>query len=208
MPQYARAILFLTEGAKMCSLCSIRKSLHYPQQGGSMRRSILVVAVLVFASGMFVQNALSQSNRMKHQIGVHVGLLGDPYPTLVGFNANYNAMDWLRATAGFGQISADVSDVSGTATFKATTFGFGARFFVPDWSFSPVGGISWATVSVTVTGTALGDVAGFSGSGSHLYATIGFDWQTGMGFSLGGGYNMSFKSAVPGVPYINLGWYF
>jgi len=174
-----------------------------------MRRTFLAVAVLLVASGILAQDATAQSNRMKHQIGLHIGLLGDPYPTLVGFNANYNAMDWLRVTAGYGSISADVTDVTGTGTFKATTIGFGARLFVPDWNFTPVGGISWATVSVTVSGTALlGDVAGFSANGSHMYATIGFDWQTGMGFSLGGGYNMSFKSGVPGVPYINLGWYF
>jgi len=170
-----------------------------------MRRTILVVAVLILASGILVQDALSQSNRMKNQIGFHIGLLGDPFPTLVGFNANYNAMDWVRVTAGYGSISADVTG----GTLKATTFGFGARFFVPDWNFTPVGGISWATVSVTVSGTGvIGDVGGFSGSGSHLYATIGFDWQTGMGFSFGGGYNVSLKSDVGGLPYINLGWYF
>jgi len=170
-----------------------------------MRRSLLAVVVLIVASGMLAQNASAQSNRMTHQIGVHLGLLGDPFPTLLGFNANYNITDWVRATAGYGSITASVTG----GELKATTFGAGARFFVPDWSFSPVAGISWATVSVTVSGTGvIGDVGGFSGSGSHMYATFGFDWQTGMGFSLGAGYNLSLKSGVGGLPYINLGWYF
>jgi len=170
-----------------------------------MRRTILVVAVLLIASGILAQDATAQSNRMKNRIGLHLGLLGDPFPTLIGFNADYNVMDWMRATAGYGSIKADVTGGSLTAT----TFGVGARFFVPDWNFTPVGGISWATVSVKVEGTGvLGDVGGFSGSGSHLYGTVGFDWQTGMGFSLGAGYNFSLKSGVGGLPYINLGWFF
>jgi len=170
-----------------------------------MRRSLLVVALLVVSTGIMVQDASAQSNRMQKRIGVHLGLLGDPFPTLLGFNANYNVMDWVRVTAGYGSITATVTG----GELSATTFGFGGRFFVPDWNFSPVAGISWATVSVTVTGTSvLGDVGGFSGSGSHLYATFGFDWQTGMGFSLGAGYNLSLKSGVGGLPYVNLGWYF
>jgi len=169
-----------------------------------MRRSILVAAVLIMASGIVAQDAFAQSNRMKNRIGIHIGLLGDPFPTLIGFNANYNVMDWARVTAGYGSLT--VTGTGGDLT--ASTFGFGGRFFVPDWNFSPVVGISWATVSVTITGGAIGDVGGFTGSGSHLYATFGFDWQTGMGFSLGAGYNLSLKSGVGGLPYVNLGWYF
>lgn len=80
---------------------------------------------------------------------------------------------------------------------------------VPDWNFSPVVGLSWATVSVTFSGSVTGGtVGGFGASGSHLYATFGVDWQTGSGFNLGAGYNLSLASGVGGLPYINLGWYF
>lgn len=169
----------------------------------ALRSLVVAVAVAVIA-GIF-QDATAQSNRMTNKLGIHVGLLGDPYPTLVGFNANYNVMDFLRASAGYGSVSADVSG----GKLTATTIGFGVRGMVPDWNFTPVVGVSWATISVSASASGIsGDVAGFSGSASHLYATFGIDWQTGMGFNLGAGYNMSFKSGVPGVPYLNLGWYF
>src|SRR5512139_3045965 len=126
--------------------------------GGFMRRSLLAVAVLIFAGGLLTQDALAQSNRMKNRIGIHIGLIGDPFPTLIGFNANYNVVDWARVTAGYGSLTATA--VGGE--LKATTLGFGARFFVPDWNFTPVVGLSWATVSVTITGIGVtGDVGGF-----------------------------------------------
>jgi hypothetical protein len=169
-----------------------------------MRRSFLIATVLIVASGMLAQDAVAQSNRMQKRIGLHIGLVGDPFPTLIGFNANYNVTDFARVTAGYGSLTV----TSGGGELTASTFGVGGRFLVPDWNFSPVVGISWATVSVTISGGAIGDVGGFTGSGSHLYATFGFDWQTGMGFNLGAGYNLSLKSGVGGLPYVNLGWYF
>lgn len=167
------------------------------------RLFVPIVGILMFL--LIVPAANGQSNRSKKKLGVHVGLLGDPFPTLVGFNANYNVMDWARATVGYGSVSADVTG----GKLTATTFGLGARFMVPNWSFSPVVGLSWATVSVTAEGTGvIGDVGGFSGSASHLYATFGVDWQSGIGFNFGAGYNYSLKSGVGGLPYVNLGWYF
>lgn len=162
-----------------------------------------VVAVLAFL--MIVPVANAQSNRSKQKLGLNLGLLGDPFPTLVGFNVNYNVTDFVRATAGYGSVSATVTG----GKLTASTFGAGARFMMPDWNLTPVVGISWATVSVTAEGTGvIGDVGGFSGSASHMYMTFGFDWQTGSGFNLGAGYNYSLKSGVGGLPYVNLGWYF
>jgi len=169
------------------------------------QHTVLAVVVLFLLTGLVTRDVQGQSSRSEKKIGLHLGLLGDPFPTLIGFNANYNVIDWVRVTAGYGSVTASVTG----GELKATTFGAGVRVFVPDWNFSPVGGISWATVSVTATGTGvIGDVGGFSGSASHMYATIGFDWQTGMGFNLGAGYNLSLKSGVGGLPYVNLGWYF
>ena len=168
---------------------------------GIRRTAIVVLAVV--AMGVF-HDTKAQSNRMKHKLGVHLGLIGDPFPTLIGFNVNYNVLDFLRATAGYGSISV----TSGGGELTATTIGLGVRGMVPDWNFTPVVGLSWATVSVSVTGGATGDVGGFSGSGSHLYATFGVDWQTGAGFNVGAGYNLSLASGVGGLPYLNLGWYF
>lgn len=169
------------------------------------RRFTFVLAVIFLLIGFVSQDLQAQSSRSEKKIGLHIGLLGDPFPTLIGFNANYNVTNWLRVTAGYGSVTASVTG----GELKATTIGGGVRLFVPDWNFSPVGGISFASVSVSASGTGVvGDVGGFSGSASHMYATIGFDWQTGMGFNLGAGYNLSLKSGVGGLPYVNLGWYF
>lgn len=168
-------------------------------------RMFLGLLVVFLLTGMLTQDLQGQSNRMKNRLGFHLGLIGDPFPTLIGGNVNYNIMDFLRATAGYGSFS-----VAGTGgDISASTFGAGVRAMLPDWNFSPVVGLSWATVSVTFSGTGvLGDIGGFTGSASHMYATFGIDWQTGMGFNLGAGYNYSLKSGVGGLPYLNLGWYF
>jgi hypothetical protein len=159
--------------------------------------TLLVVAV---SPGMY-----GQSNRMNHKFGLHLGLLGDPFPTLLGLNLDYNLIDWARVTAGYGSVSADVTG----GKLTATTFGAGVRAMVPNWNVTPVVGLSFASVSVSATGTAVsGDVGGFSASASHLYATFGLDYQAGIGFNVGLGYNVSLKSGVGGLPYINLGWFF
>ncbi|MEX2117899.1 MAG: hypothetical protein WEB37_13540 [Bacteroidota bacterium] len=165
----------------------------------SALQRVLSVVVAVVVLGSF-QESSAQSNRMTDRLGFHVGLLGDPFPTVVGINANYNVLDFLRASAGYGTVTSE--------GLTASTFGFGVRGMIPDWNFTPVVGLSWATVSVTVSGVAIGDLYGFTVSGSHLYATFGFDWQTGAGFNLGAGYNLSLKPKVGGLPYVNLGYYF
>ncbi len=164
---------------------------------------LLMAVTLVVA--MLPSHSLGQSNRVNDRFGLHLGLLGDPFPTLVGINVNYNALDWLRATAGYGSIT--VSVTGGELT--ASTLGAGVRAMVPNWNFTPVLGMSVATVTVSATGAGVsGDVGGFAVSASHFYATIGFDYQAKIGFNIGAGYNVSLKSGVGGLPYVNLGWYF
>lgn len=163
----------------------------------------LVLFVLTFATSSF-----ASSNRTDHRFGIHVGLIGDPFPTLIGANLNYNILDWFRVTAGYGTITA----TRGSSTLSATTIGFGGRFFIPGWSFSPVAGFSWANVSMTLTGPQVAglDVGGFTvgTASSHTYISMGIDWQTGLGLNLGAGYNLSMLDGVGGLPYVNIGWYF
>ncbi len=144
------------------------------------------------------------SNRMRRKAGVYLGVLGDPFPTLIGVNLAYNAFDFARFTAGLGQISASL----GNASASATTLGGGARFFVPGWSLSPVAGLSFAYVAVSQSGGTAITVANFTTSQALIYGNIGVDWQAASGFNVGLGYNLSFMSGLGGLPYINLGWYF
>ncbi len=146
----------------------------------------------------------AQSNRMMRKAGVYLGILGDPFPTLVGVNLGYNAFDFMRITGGLGRVSATL----GASEASATTLGAGTRFFVPGWNLSPVAGLSFAYVSVSQTGGAAVSVSNFGSSAAHIYATLGFDWQAASGFNVGAGYNLSFKGGVGGLPYLNLGWYF
>ncbi len=139
---------------------------------------------------------------MQKRAGAFLGVLGDPFPTLVGVNLAYNVFDFLRATAGLGQVSASV----GNSSASATTVGAGARFLVPGWSLSPVAGLSLAYVGYSSTGGAL-SVGGFDSGGLHAYASLGIDWQTASGFNVGAGYNLSTKAGVGGMPYLNLGWF-
>ncbi len=161
-----------------------------------------LVPVLAITLALLASGSAEASNRVAKRVGVSLGLLGDPFPTLLGYNLNFNAARWLRLTAGYGSIS-------GTGTngesLSLTTIGGGARLFVPSWNFSPVVGASYAKVSFT--GSA-GELGGFSANGSHTYLTAGFDWQAGNGFNLGFGANLSTLEGVGAVPYINLGWYF
>lgn len=159
-------------------------------------------AVLLASNPTF---AADGSSRGAKKLGLHIGLLGDPSPTVIGFNANYNLTRWMRATAGYGSISATTL----TGTLKATTMGGGVRFFHPGWNFSPVVGLSYAKVTLSTTGTVLttDEVGGFSASDSHLYYTAGIDWQMGFGMNLGFGVNTSLKTKEQ-LPFFNIGWYF
>ncbi len=171
----------------------------------------VTLAVAVISGSVFGDNRSSvassetaASNRMLRKAGVYLGLIGDPFPTLVGVNLAYNAFDFARFSAGLGRVSATL----GTSEASATTVGAGAKFFVPGWSLSPVAGMSFAYVSVSQSGAGTVSVKNFGSSAAHVYATLGLDWQAASGFNVGAGYNLSFASGVGGLPYLNLGWYF
>ena len=177
-----------------------------------MKARLLVTCLLVVGVGATgvgaTHNAstetVSSSNRMLRRAGVYLGLIGDPFPTIVGVNLAYNAFDFARFTAGIGKISASI----GATEASATTLGATSKFFVPGWNLSPVAGLGFSYVSVSQTGGSKITVSNFNDSAAHVYATIGVDWQAASGFNIGAGYNVSFKSGVGGLPYLNLGWYF
>ena len=168
-----------------------------------LSRFLFALVALTVSTVALHSETAEASYRTSKRFGIHAGLLGDPFPTLLGYNVNFNAASFLRLTAGYGSISGTSSD--GT-TIKLSTMGGGARLFVPGWNFSPVVGASWA--KVTLSGISSSAISGFSADGSHIYATAGFDWQAGNGFNFGFGANYSLKSGVDPVPYLNLGWYF
>lgn len=149
------------------------------------------------------------SNRSQKRLGMYLAVK-DPDPAILGINLAYNITDFLRASAGYGKITV-TSGVSlsqnGTLTTteaSASTFGFGVKGMMPGWNFTPTVGLHFATISYSGTGL---EVGGFKESGSHLYGTAGFDWQTKVGFNLNGGFRYSFKSGIGGGIYLGAGWF-
>jgi hypothetical protein len=122
-------------------------------------------------------------------------------------NGSYNVTSFFQATVGFGQVPA--VSLAGNASLGVTTIGAGGRVFLPGWNFSPTVGLHWAHVILNATGTIGTNTSyGFSSSASHLYTSLGFDWQTGYGLNIGVGYNLSLTSSAGGLPYFNVGWFF
>lgn len=140
------------------------------------------------------------SNRVKNSLGAYLGI-GEPSPTLIGLNVAYNVTDFLRVGAGYGSLKFQMGSVEASAS----TFGFGVRGMMPGWNLTPTVGLHFAHVSYT--GDRILDVGGFTESGSHLYGSIGADWQTEGGFNLNAGYRYSFKSGIGGGAYLGAGWF-
>lgn len=169
-----------------------------------------LIASSAFAApaGSKTVNESTDSARMSRRTGMYLAY-GDPYPTVLGVGAAYQITDFLRAQAGFGKISVTTGisiGASGITTTEAsaTTFGLGLKGMVPGWNFTPTVGLHFAHLSYSGTGLSVG---GFTNSGSHVYTSIGFDWQTQAGFNLTGGYQLSFKSGIGGGLYLGAGWF-
>lgn len=167
-------------------------------------------ATSVFAMEAGTSLTSAPSNRSAKKLGVYLGY-GEPAPTVLGINVAYNLADFVRLRAGYGKLSSGTSVSVGGQTFdlgeaSTTTLGAGARFSVPGWNLTPTAGIHFANVSYT--GNGLTTVGGFNESGSHVYSTLGVDWQAQSGFNAGLGYQFSFKSGADNGLYLNAGWFF
>jgi hypothetical protein len=151
------------------------------------------------------------SNRSANKLGIYLGV-GEPAPTLAGVNVAYNVLDYLRLSAGYGKLTVtsglayngNTGELS-TQESSITTMGVGARAFVPGWSLTPSAGVHFAHVSYTGNGLA---AHGFEESGSHVYSTLGLDWQAKSGFNASLGVAHSFKSDVGNSAYLTIGWFF
>jgi hypothetical protein len=177
------------------------------------KRIVLVLAIgllvesMSFCLGTEIAYASATSAREIHQFGLSVDVLGRPFPSAAGVNASYNFASFLQGTVGFGQVP--TLAYSDGSTLGISSIGAGGRLFVPGWNFSPTLGLHWAQVMLNATGAGSSNNSyGFRTSGSHLYASLGFDWQTSYGLNLGLGYNVSLMEGVGSLPYFSLGWFF
>lgn len=172
----------------------------------SLQRPSLMIACLLLSTGILCHRAEAQSNRAEKKVGLSVSYFGDPFPSKFGGNLAYNVTDFVRITGGYGQ---GMAATSGTSKLEAKTYGFVARFFLPNRSITPVVGLGWAHVNLTLTGMpGKMKVAGLTATGNHLYVTFGLDWQAGNGLNLRLGYSYSLRTGVGKSPCINIGWFF
>jgi hypothetical protein len=141
---------------------------------------------------------LETSNRMNKKIGVSVGIVGDPYPSIFGVNGSYNLTDFVRASLGYGEV-----EIFGNSL---KTIGLGATAFVPGWSLTPTFGMHYS--NITAEGDGELEIQGYKGSGNLAYTSLGFDWQAHNGFNISSGYNIPITGRGDGNVYASAGWFF
>lgn len=144
-------------------------------------------------------------NRLNKKLGAYLGILGDPHPTVIGVNVAYNVNEYLRASLGFGKISAstiDLNDPTGFTDTSMTTIGAAAKFLMPGWNFSPSASLGYSHVFFD------GMLADADYKSNNIYLGLGGDWQAESGFNLGAGLNVSINGGAPTAPYINVGMFF
>jgi hypothetical protein len=151
-----------------------------------------------------------ESIRSEKRIGAYLGLLGDPHPTLAGFNVAYNLNDMMRASVGMGKISAgasvSVNDEAITAEETSmTTIGAALKFMVPGWNLTPSGSLGYSHVSMSSTNGGGFELLDYKAN--NFYVGLGGDFQAENGFNVGLGLNVSVNGAAPTAPYINLGYF-
>ncbi len=173
----------------------------------------LILSTLSFSPRAFATSegtsttSVELSHRSDKKMGAYLGLLGDPHPTVLGINVAYNALDFMRASIGFGQVSVSSLSVDGNGNFgteetSMTTVGVGTRFFVPGWSLTPTAGLGYSHVFLSSNTVSSSDY-----KANNIYLNAGFDWQAASGFNFGAGMNVSVNDGAPSAPYINLGYF-
>ncbi len=146
------------------------------------------------------------SSRTSKKVGLSVGILTSPAPTLIGYNLSYNLASRVRMTVGYGSVTA--SDPNFNVDLK--TYGLDVKTFVTQSNVAPFVGASVSRVIGSVTGS--GSVGGLSlTTGGTFYGpSVGFDWQAGIGFNFGIEYKylMGEGISATGLPGVYFGWYF
>ena len=73
------------------------------------------------------------SSRSSKRIGVGIGLITEPFPSLLGYTLAYNLSNKFRVTGGYGSVSATGSNFN----LDVKTYGLNLKYFPLDWNFAP-----------------------------------------------------------------------
>jgi hypothetical protein len=162
----------------------------------------LIALVSLVASGSEAQ----ASSRSAKRLGLSVGILTEPVPSLIGYNLSYNLSNRFRLTLGYGSVSAN--DPNFTVDVK--TYGIDGKVFITNSNVAPFVGFSASRVIGSVTGS--GTVGGLSlaTGGTFSGPSVGFDWQANLGFNFGIEYKYLMGQGIQatGLPGVYFGWYF
>jgi hypothetical protein len=164
----------------------------------------LVLALVLIQSAIRLPEA-SASSRSVKKFGVGVGLITEPFPSVIGYNVSYNLAQFLRLGVGYGSISASGAGYS----FDVKTIAVDAKAFLLDWNLSPFVNLGFTNVSGTISGTGSASGLSLTSTGSSIYYGGGLDWQTNFGFNIGFDFKvMSIGGQSLSAPGAYFGWYF
>jgi hypothetical protein len=170
-----------------------------------MKKTFWAVALIALTQLITSAPEASAASRATKKIGLSIGLLTEPFPSVIGYSLSYNLFKQLRLTAGYGSISA-----TGTGyTADLTTIAADAKLFVVDWNFAPFVSAGFSNVSGTITGTSTAGGTSLTQTGSAVVFGGGIDWQMDWGLNLG----LEYKTASIGgnsvaIPGFYFGFYF
>ncbi len=142
--------------------------------------------------------------------GTYVAI-GNPYPSLLGINAAYNATENIRAVIGYGEIEVTTSIGFSAAGFdekktKATTYTAGADYLFTDWSFRPSLGARIGYFNIEGDGDF--EVQGFNKSAFIASGNFGIDYLGQSGYYAATGLNVAVVGGSGTGFYANMGYFF
>lgn len=172
-------------------------------------KKLALSLILVITSSLAHAN-----NREVHRFGVYGSLIGEPYISIVGVNVGINPTAFMRVIAGFGQWTPTFTYTDGTKEqVRITTYGFGAKFMLPEANFTPFIGIHYGNMSFShVNKTISTGTYGYGGEASisFPYVSVGLDWTASTGFYFAAGFSkpIGVLAHVQGLPFLSIGWFF
>jgi len=174
----------------------------------TITKSILLLS-LVATFPVFSKGGASRSMK---KIGLSAGIFSPAFPAFSSYGLHFNLTSRIQLAAGYGAFN--FSDpLTPTTKIGVTSYGVGANFFLLDWSLSPFVGFNYMRTKADGAFTLFGSDFNFSGTRTTMYASVGIDHQSQIGFNFGlGAHYMiapsEIKSVLPLVPFLYVGWYF
>jgi opacity protein-like surface antigen len=181
----------------------------------------IAARVLCFGLALCASQAAWSQSRANNRVGLGLGILSDPVPSLISYQLKYNIVPALQVGVSYGSVSASGSSIdpnTGLATGASggvTTYGVSAKaFLIPSWSLSPYVNAGFARTKIDGSFSIGGStVSSASGSLNSIVAGVGLDHQAFIGFNIGAGVNYiiapsEISDAVKILPHVYFGWFF